>query len=71
MYICICHAVTDSDIHKAVKSGVSSFRNLSSATDCGTQCGCCVAQARVVMDEALAEMGSSASQEQLQVVASL
>ncbi|MEE8496456.1 MAG: (2Fe-2S)-binding protein [Xanthomonadales bacterium] len=71
MYICICHAVTDSAIHKAVSGGVSSFRGLRSATGCGTQCGCCVAQAREVMNEALADQGLEASREQLRVVSSI
>ncbi len=70
MYICICHAVTDSAIHKAVYGGASSFRELSSATGCGKQCGCCVAQVREVMNEALADQGSVASREQLRVVSS-
>ena len=68
MYICICHAVTDSAIHKVVNGGASSFRDLISATGCGTQCGCCVAQAREVMNEALADRGLAASREQLQAV---
>jgi len=70
MYICICHAVTDADIHQAVNDGAASFRDLSNTTGCGTQCGCCVAQARQVMNKALADQGSAASQEQLRVVSS-
>ena len=71
MYICICHAVTDSTIHKVVNAGVSSFSDLVSATGCGTQCGCCISQVREVMNEALADQGAAASQEQLRVVSSL
>ncbi len=68
MYICICRAVTDSAIHEFVSSGASSFRDLSSATGCGTQCGRCIAQVREVMNEALDEQGLLASPEQLRVV---
>ena len=71
MYICICHAVTDSAIHQVVNDGASSFRDLSEATGCGTQCGCCVAQAREVMNEALADQGFVASREKLQAVLAL
>ena len=71
MYICICHAVTDAAIHQAVEGGVSSFRDLSSSTGCGTQCGCCVAQAREVMTDALLDQGSAASREQLSIVSSV
>ena len=71
MYICICHAVTDSAIHKAVDSGATSFRDLSCATGCGTQCGCCIVQVREILNEALADKGIIASREQLRVVASV
>jgi bacterioferritin-associated ferredoxin len=71
MYICICHAVTDSAIDKAVNDGATSFRDLSFATGCGTQCGSCVTQVRYVMNEALADQGLAASREQLRVVSSV
>ena len=71
MYICICHAVTDSTIHKAVNDGATRFRDLISVTGCGTQCGCCIAQVREVMNDALADMGVAASQEQLRVISSV
>ncbi len=70
MYICICHAVTDSDIGNAVNDGATSFRDLSFATGCGTQCGCCITQARQVMKEALAELGVAESRTLLQLVSS-
>jgi bacterioferritin-associated ferredoxin len=68
MYICICHAVTDSTIRQAVRRGASSFRELSFDTGCGTQCGSCVSQVREVMSGALAELGLAASQEKLRIV---
>jgi len=70
MYICICHAVNDSAIRKAVKAGVNSFRDLSARTGCGTQCGSCVKLAREVMDQALIETGAPRSAVELQVVSS-
>lgn len=70
MYICICHAVTDSAINQAVNDGATSFRDLSFATGCGTQCGSCVTQARHVMNEALSAKGLAAALVQLHVVAS-
>lgn len=70
MYICICHAVNDSAIRKAVRDGVSSFRDLSARTGCGTQCGSCVQPVRDVMDQALSEAGSPLSAVELQVVSS-
>ena len=70
MYICICHAVNDSAIRAAVNEGVSSFRDLSTRTGCGTQCGSCVQLVREVMDQALTEAGSSPTAVELQVVPS-
>jgi len=70
MYICICHAVNESAIRQAVNEGVSSFRELSARTACGTQCGTCVNLAREVMDQALADAGSPKSTVELQVVSS-
>ena len=70
MYVCVCHAVTDSAIHKAVDNGASSFRELSFATGCGTQCGSCVVLARKEMNEALSDLGSVATREELQLVSS-
>ena len=71
MYICICHAVNDFAIRKAVRKGATSFRELSFDTGCGTQCGSCVAQAREVMSEALADLGVAATTEKLRVVSSV
>jgi len=68
MYICICHAVTDSTIRQAVHRGASSFRELSFNTGCGTQCGSCVSEVRKVMKGALTELGLAASEEKLRVV---
>jgi bacterioferritin-associated ferredoxin len=68
MYVCVCNAVSDSAIRKAVENGVSSFRDLSFETGCGTQCGSCVPHARAVMDTCLAENGKPVSNVKLQVV---
>jgi bacterioferritin-associated ferredoxin len=70
MYICICQAVSDSAIRKAVDEGVRSFRDLSEVTGCGTQCGSCVKMAREVLDKALEDAGSPKSTVQLEVVSS-
>jgi len=70
MFVCICHAVNETAIRQVVKQGVSSFRDLSFATGCGTQCGSCVKLAREVMDQALVEAGSPKSAVELQVVSS-
>ena len=61
MYICVCHAVSDSAIRAAVRNGATNFRELSFQTGCGTQCGSCVKQAREIMDQTLEEQGQTPS----------
>ena len=55
MYVCICNAVTGSDIHKAVEDGVCNMGQLGQTTGCGTTCGCCKEMAGEVLRQALAE----------------
>lgn len=70
MYICVCNAVTDSEIRDAVSDGVNSFSELSFRTGCGTKCGGCVPQARAIMDEKLDEMGGPSAVTSLRIVSS-
>lgn len=55
MYVCICNAVTDSDIRKAVEGGVCSLGQLRKTTGCGSTCGCCKEMATELLQQALAE----------------
>ncbi|MGQ0528578.1 MAG: bacterioferritin-associated ferredoxin [Panacagrimonas sp.] len=54
MIICVCKAVSDKSIRRAVGEGLSSLRELSRETGLGTCCGKCVPQAREVLGNALA-----------------
>ncbi len=51
MYICVCNAVTDSDIRAAVGSGVRNMKQLGKATGCGSACGCCKEMATIELDK--------------------
>jgi bacterioferritin-associated ferredoxin len=53
MYVCICNAVTESDVREAVRQGVRSLRVLASETGCGTNCGRCARTAAEVLKESL------------------
>ena len=53
MIVCVCKAVSDRTIRRAVVEGLSSLRELSRETGLGTCCGKCVPQAREVLGEAL------------------
>ncbi|MBI2384176.1 MAG: (2Fe-2S)-binding protein [Gammaproteobacteria bacterium] len=54
MYVCVCKAVTESRIHRAVAEGACSVRDLCRQTGLGTSCGRCVPYAHTVLSEACA-----------------
>lgn len=53
MYICLCNAVTDHDIHREAAGGVRSFAELQARTGCSDCCGCCEAEARACLQLAV------------------
>lgn len=53
MYVCLCKAVTDKDIHRAVQNGADSMRCLRQLNGVGSQCGRCTCHAKEVLQEAL------------------
>ena len=69
MYVCICRAVTDTTIRRAVEEGVRTLPELSRETGAGTQCGSCVPTARAILDEALAAQEPPRVAPELRVVA--
>ena len=58
MIVCLCHRVSDRDIHRAVASGVQCFEVLQDDTRVASSCGCCHDCAREVFDAACAEQAS-------------
>ncbi|KAB2322326.1 (2Fe-2S)-binding protein [Betaproteobacteria bacterium SCN1] len=53
MYVCLCHNVTDSDIHRLVRTeGVCTVRQLGEHLGVATQCGKCAKCAKEVLREA-------------------
>ncbi len=54
MYVCICNAVTDHAIRRAVRRGTVSFEQLRFELGVSSSCGRCEDHARSVMAEALA-----------------
>jgi bacterioferritin-associated ferredoxin len=55
MYVCVCNAVTESNIRDAVGSGIRNLQQLARATGCGSTCGCCKEMAVEVIQQALHE----------------
>ncbi len=56
MYVCLCKAVTDSQIREAVESGASSMRDLARELGVATQCGKCGCDARELLKYCLDEL---------------
>lgn len=55
MYVCVCNAVTERDIHDAVDNGVQNMTQLARKTGCSSTCGCCQEMAAEVLADAMAE----------------
>ena len=55
MYICVCNAVTDSDVRTAVDDGVRNLKQLRKATGCANTCGRCEEMAITTLEDMLAE----------------
>ena len=53
MYVCVCHAVTDKDICKAVDRGCASLFDVQNELPVASCCGRCEETARTVVDEYL------------------
>lgn len=57
MYVCLCRAVTDSDIRCAVEDGTTSMRGLRERLGCFGQCGKCAHKVRQLRDQTLSANG--------------
>ena len=51
MYVCICNAVTESEIRAAADSGVSDLWGLQAALGVATNCGSCKETASEILGE--------------------
>lgn len=55
MYVCLCKAVTDKQIHEAVDAGVQNVNQLEESCGAGTGCGRCREVAQELIDQRLAD----------------
>jgi len=53
MFVCLCKAVTDTQIKRAVENGANSFSDIRAELGVATQCCKCVPEAREIVDQAL------------------
>lgn len=52
MYVCICNAITEREIHAAAADGCSSLAELTMRTGCSSACGTCAGQAAEILADA-------------------
>jgi bacterioferritin-associated ferredoxin len=61
MFVCLCKAVTDREIHEAVDGGVDHIEQLEQLYGVGSGCGCCRTTAQELIDSRLMESRSYAA----------
>ena len=59
MYVCVCNAVTDSDIRTEVDNGVRTIKQLRRKTGCASTCGGCRGLAVEILQQALSDTRKS------------
>lgn len=57
MYVCICHAVTDRDLHDAATSGACTLEEVGQRTRAGTGCGTCHERIQAVLSGGAVSVG--------------
>jgi bacterioferritin-associated ferredoxin len=59
MIVCLCHRVSDRDIHRAAACGIGCFEVLQDETRVASSCGSCLDCARQVFDAATGACGKA------------
>jgi bacterioferritin-associated ferredoxin len=57
MIVCLCHRVSDRDIHREVACGARCFEVLQDQTQVASSCGSCLDCAREVFESACQQRG--------------
>ncbi len=53
MYVCVCNAVTEDDIHEAARNGARRLRDLRGCLGVSADCGRCACHAKTCLDSAI------------------
>lgn len=59
MIVCVCTAVTESQIRQAVAEGVTSLEGLRARLGVDSECGCCAEEADGILRRCLLEAAGS------------
>ena len=60
MYICVCNAVTERDIHQAAEAGARRLRDLREPLGVTVDCGRCACAAKCCLDQAVTKAKTAA-----------
>ena len=61
MYVCLCKAITDSEIRQAVEDGAGTFREIRENLGVGTVCGSCACAAKKLLKANASKIDDGAS----------
>ncbi|MEI7429443.1 MAG: (2Fe-2S)-binding protein [Betaproteobacteria bacterium] len=67
MFVCVCHAVTDSQIREAAKSGARTLKDLRRDLGVASECGQCASCALQCLEEVHGRKRKSVSPNRLSV----
>lgn len=59
MFICVCNAVTESQIRQAVDKGAITLSDLTAKLGVASHCGCCTEAAAEALQKRLLEIAAS------------
>ena len=65
MYVCICKAVSERRIVRAVVEGATTLKDLRNCTGLGTGCGKCVPQAYELLRDTLEQRNAAAAHHEI------
>ena len=67
MYVCICKAVSEKKVLRAVDAGATTLKDLREQTGLGTGCGKCVPQAYQLLRDTLDQRHSPSAHHEVAV----
>ena len=51
MYVCVCHAISDSTLRGSIRSGQGDLKSLMKSCGAGSDCGACVKDLKNIIKE--------------------
>jgi bacterioferritin-associated ferredoxin len=70
MIVCVCRAVSDKTIHRAIEDGADSVQAISVACRAGTSCGSCIPSMQQMIEEKKRRLSTGCSGRSLAAIQS-